>query len=529
MSVLETGILTLRQRSGWEAADSGILLWRHNLLYLLFFFALPFLVPALTVIFIPLKIPFWIAVPVLWWLKPFFDRFILHIIALRFFEPDASPSRLFKGLGHSLGRGLPGDLLWRRVSPWRSASMPLRILENLRSAAVRRRKEDLKKGCFNFCILLSILGIGIEGMLLICELIFFSIMAEYLDSPLIRYVTGIFPYGSIVFIFYCFNYLLLEGLYVCMGFGLYINSRVEVEGWDIQLQFQQFTKRRRSQGRGGAALILLLLLTFFIPQGAFAQEDPVPLRSLEEVLESRDFGGEEESWGIRLKQWKEPEEKKPFEFNTLSWAERVREWTARILRLVLAAAALVLAGFSVLWLCKTGRRARAGRGRFLGGIDGGADGVSADPRRLLEQSRIRYARGELREAWAACLAAAIAVCEIRWGIAFPRNATEYECLALVRAWGAAVPAAVSREGTAEYPAAANNSSRPGTSPPEGGVLGLDPPVNQAGEGSQAVVRAFADLVKNWIALVYGGLSPEEGAFELALDFCQSLLPRGGDA
>jgi hypothetical protein len=29
-----------------------------------------------------------------------------------------------------------------------------------------------------------------------------------------------------------------------MGFGLYLNSRVEVEGWDIELLFRDFAARR---------------------------------------------------------------------------------------------------------------------------------------------------------------------------------------------------------------------------------------------------------------------------------------------
>jgi hypothetical protein len=499
MSVLETGILALRQRSGWEAADSGILLWRNNLPYLLFFFGIPFLAPALTVIFIPIKIPLWAAVLGLWWLKPFFDRFILHIIALRFFEPGASPARLFKGLGRSLGRGLLGDLLWRRASPWRSAAMPLRTLENLMSAGVKRRKQALEKGCLNFCILLSILGLGIEGILLLCELLFFFIMSQYLDSPLISYFAGNVSTALIVFCLYCFNYLLLESLYVCMGFGLYINSRVAVEGWDLQLRFQQFAGRRKNPGKG-AVLILLLCLTCFVPQGAFSQEEPVPLQSLEEVLASGDFGGEKEGRGVRLKRWKEPEKRKPLAFNTLSWAERVREWTALFLRFILAAAALALAVFSIRWFRRAGRDRAAGKGRFQ---NAGASAAAADPARLLERSRACYARGELREAWAACLAAAVAVCGTRWGIVFPRNATEYECLALVRVWGGTASAAVP--------------------PPVEGAA------NEARENPEAAVRAFADLVKNWIALAYGGLSPGEGAFELALDFCQSLMPRGDNA
>jgi hypothetical protein len=50
---------------------------------------------------------------------------------------------------------------------------------------------------------------------------------------------------------WCVNFLVVESIYVCMGFGLYLNSRVEVEGWDLELLFRKFAARRRRGSEGG--------------------------------------------------------------------------------------------------------------------------------------------------------------------------------------------------------------------------------------------------------------------------------------
>jgi hypothetical protein len=467
-----TASLVLRRRNGWEAADSGLLLWRNNLPYFPLFFALPFLGVILTLVFIPVSVPAWIGGLLLWWLKPLFDRLILHVIAVRFFESGAPLRRLFRGLGKSLGRGLAGDLLWRRFSPLRSAVMPVRTLENPRGSK-KRRIRALRRGCLNFGVLLSCLGLGIELALLGGEA-GFSVIALQLDpGSSVRSFFEKYGFELIIFWAYGVNYMFAESLYVCMGFGLYVNSRVEVEGWDIQLLFQDFVKKRKAPG-----IVLALILGFFVPLRGFA-ETPVPAWALEEVLASPDFGGEEESWGIRLRGGdKRAELPRAGPFR----AEEGKERVARGLRLFLAAAAAGLAGFFLFRLRGFVRKNNPGGKPGSPGIPAGES-----PETLLARARNRYARGELRAAWAACLAAALGACESR-GWAFPREATEYECLALVR----------SREGGRE----------------------------------SRIAGGFAFLVENWTALAYGGAAPRAGAFESALDFCQSLLggpPRGGPA
>ncbi|MCL2793533.1 MAG: hypothetical protein FWD87_10650 [Spirochaetaceae bacterium] len=242
------GFLKLRQRSGWEAADSGILLWRNNFVFFIILMVLPFIAIAVFLRFLPLPDARPWSYIILWWLKPFFARPVLHVISVRFFEPQAPFSRITKGFFKTLFVALPGDLLWRRLSIWRAARMPIRTLEHLSGKAARMRIRTLETGGLNFCASLTIVTTAIFFSLFIGEILFAAIILEMTQimpfSSLWQYIEQI---ELLVFLMVCLNFILIETLYVCMGFGIYINSRVEVEGWDIQLLLQNFEKQKKQK------------------------------------------------------------------------------------------------------------------------------------------------------------------------------------------------------------------------------------------------------------------------------------------
>jgi hypothetical protein len=246
-----------RSKDFREAADSGLLLWRENFIYFLPFFAFPFWVCAFALRLLPGKEQYfsWL---VLWLLKPLFDRPILHIISIRFFESGASMERLCKGLGKTIFRGLPGDLLWRRFSPLRSAMIPVRVLEpaaksvkenpSFRKLVLAERKKLLKKGGLGYCLFLSVWGVSLEIVLLAGEILFFITMAELMRKGFISsFASSLQNVEIYIFATWCFNYMLVETLYVCMGFSLYINSRIEVEGWDIEITFRSLAEKLRKE------------------------------------------------------------------------------------------------------------------------------------------------------------------------------------------------------------------------------------------------------------------------------------------
>ena len=236
------GSLAQRRRSSWEALDAGLLLWRENFVYFLPFFAIPFWICAFGLCLLPESMRAWSWL-ILWMLKPLFDLPLLHVISVRFFEPGAGMGRLCRGLWKSLRRGLIGDLLWRRFSPLRAAMMPVRVLENVPRRRVGERRRALQKGGLGFCSLLTIWGMALELALLGGETLFCVIMAGILHADLVTLFSELMNIGVIFFYAaWCVNSMLVETLYVCMGFGLYLNCRVEVEGWDIEIMFRGFAE-----------------------------------------------------------------------------------------------------------------------------------------------------------------------------------------------------------------------------------------------------------------------------------------------
>jgi hypothetical protein len=473
--------IVLRRRSAWEAADAGLLLWRRDFFYFLPFFAIPFWICAFALRLIPGKLQYW-SWFVLWFLKPLFERPVLHVISVRLFESDAGFRRLCQGLGKALSRGLAGDLLWRRLSPVRVAMMPVRVLENCGFRGAGQRGRVLQRGGLFFCAFLSFWGFALEAALLGGEFLFCFFMSGIIWENPVFSSLGEFPAGVEIFFFaaYCFNYILVETLYVCMGFGVYLNSRVEVEGWDIEILFRSFAEARRHAPPGTGrcprsrlsvvtALILFIVPEIFMPANNFAEE--APLETLQAILDSPDFGGERDGWEIRLKDKREYG--KPEAADLPPLLKGIKQIFASALRLVLILLTAGLIVFSILYLRRFVKRKKS--------LPGGTGTKALNLRKeesvehLLERARFFFAKEDLRRAWAFCFAAALRSLSLYRGMAFPPGATEYDCLELV-----------------------DSAARPGEA------------------------KAFSSLVERWVGLVYAGRMPPRESFGQALAFCESL-------
>ncbi|MCL2472166.1 MAG: hypothetical protein FWF26_00670, partial [Treponema sp.] len=394
--------LSLRRRSVWEALDSGILLWRNNFFYFIPFFALPVWICAFYLRFLPGNF-FYLSYIVLWWLKPLFDRLLLHVVSRRFFNA-ASSVRLrdfYRGIWKTLFRGLLGDLLWRRFNPGRAALMPIRVLEEAGGKQFRERKNALAVGGLGFSPFVGILGIAMELLLLAGEILFAVVIVQMFMPSAFSYRSNYMPAMEIyVFCAYCLNFIFVESLYICMSFGLYINSRVEVEGWDLQLLFQKFTgsgsrsKIHRPAGNAVFLICLFLLLSPAVhvsseesPGGITdelsekAAEEPVLVSNsikffpenfpsvnddssdhLKEILASKDFGAEKEGWGIRLKDQKQQGQLP--DIAIAPWMEKLRQVFGFVLRAFVVLVLAGFAGFVMYWFFKNYRRTSRSRERY---------------------------------------------------------------------------------------------------------------------------------------------------------------------
>ena len=491
----------MRRRSVWEAADSGVLLWRKNFKYFIPFFAVPVLVTAAVLAFISADNR-WVSFLTLWWLKPLFDRLCLQVTAVRFFSRDSENAAVFKQISNGLFglifRGLIGDLLWRRFSFIRSAAMPLRLLEKPKRKQYSERKNILASGGLKFCTLLTIIGPVIEAVLFFGTLIFGITMLElFYPGGVYEFNFSMIDFSLIFFTIYTINYILVESLYVCMGFGVYINSRTEVEGWDIQLLFRKFTSSI-SDGISSTVKALIVIISIFIftvplvadePEmepksvfpSSFVAAEECPLDELKEILSSSDFGGTEQGWTVRLKNQKESEPEKPKEVDISPWLKTLKEALAFALR---AFVVFVIAAFLIFALIRLRQLKLIGRWKQNLGGNATANPLmpEEEPEACFKKAENLFSNGNHREAWAACLGGVLKAFTNVLDIYFPPDATEYGCLEIVL-----------------------SSSSP------------------------AISGSFGDLVRNWVLLAYGGKLPPQGSFEIALSFGRKILSGRAEA
>jgi len=491
-------LLHLRRRSVWEAADSGILLWRKCFSYFIPLFAIPLYIAAF-IIWVLCGGNLFLSCLILWWLKPFFDRFILHVVSRKFFgieafniqgsEKSESLSLICKGLLRNLFSALAGDLLWRRFSPARGSRMPIRILEGTGKGQYRQRKKALVQGGLNFCYLITILGLCTEALLLVGEMIFGFFFLMFI-TPLLEYYLWA-NINLLVYAAFCLNYFLTESLYVCMGFGIYINSRVEVEGWDLELQFRKFSSLQKKKSIKMAVILFFLLFTIATPAALadqelsaeqfnyFPQDFPLPgmeeMEILDSVFSSDDFGRLEERWSIRSR-YNEPLINTTYD--TEPWMDNLQLFLGHFFRIssfiiIIGLASLVIffaikQGSSFPWFTKKKKRNSP---------------FSAIPRKkgaeesaefLFDIAEEYFKAGKKREAWTYCLAAYIEAYRQYFSLGLPAEETEYGCLEML---------------LKQLPEKAGN---------------------------------FDELLKNWIPFAYGNREPKEGSFEKLLISGRSL-------
>ncbi len=488
--------LKLRLRSNWEACDSGILIWRNSIGYILVFMGIPFILLVALLAFLNPQLRIF-GTLIIWWLKPFFDRFILQVISVRFFRNDADMKRICQGLLKNTLRGLFGDITWRRFSIYRAARMPIRILEGNKGTMVSRRIRNLKKGGLDFCALLTSMGIVIEiGVFGGFAYLLYSFFGRYADVTL-----DIFSdYASQVSLAGLFiaslTFFIVEPLYMCMGFGIYINSREDVEGWDIELAFNSFIKDKQqpepAKIKNGIMvnliplIISILMLFSLVPRTVQAEEwyqvnsEEMPAEVLDDVLASKDFGDSYTTKWVKFKERNSERDSPNFNFDF----KDIKDVLGFILRALLVLAivgVLVFAGYRLFKMRKTlfaDKPVPWKKGIVPGFVR------QEDPEVLMEEAKKLFAAGQIRKAWASCLSAALRLYADPGNIMFAPNDTESDCLVRI-----------------------NNS------------------VLWGKEGS-------ARLVLNWIKLAYAGIEPGAEQFHEVLSFCGELknkLSGSGDS
>lgn len=216
------------------------------------------------------------ALMLLWWFKPLYERIPLTIIAASIFKGHATWRTIRKNI-------LSADCwLWLtlfRLSPGRSTLSPVAALEgnHTREGIVSTRRSLIRERTMGTYIWLLILGWFLE----VCIVIFLlftvsSMMGIEIPDDLLNdpdtgftgmFTTDAFQYwtAKLVLTLFFVAYAVVAPFYICCGFSLYLNRRIELEGWDIDIGFRKLIQR--------IAPILAMILVVLCFDSSWAQSD----------------------------------------------------------------------------------------------------------------------------------------------------------------------------------------------------------------------------------------------------------------
>ena len=273
---IESLTVALRPRTAWEAVELGSALARRHAAaiwkpYLLL--TLPLFVALNAAAWALDKL--WLATLLMWWLKPVFDRVPLYVLSRAVFG-DVPNTR--QTLRAQLSWGLRWGwsyLTWRRLSPARSLYMPVDFLEGGRGAEARQRRNALGAPVYGVAALLTLVCFHFEGALYVGLATGAAIFIpnEYLSDSAQTVWQALLAEASWTQL--ASNALAwaatcaIAPFYVGAGFGLYLNRRTEIEGWDIEIVFRRLRARLSA---ASAPLLLALCLGMGLLPDASAQD-----------------------------------------------------------------------------------------------------------------------------------------------------------------------------------------------------------------------------------------------------------------
>lgn len=278
---LDQVTLEIRPRTAWEAVDLGLLMARRWWLPM----TKIWLLVSLPILLIALLIPtdkWWVSALLIWWLKPIYERPLLHILSRAVFNDLPDTRSTLKAFSSFAFKQIFLSLTWRRLSPTRSMDLAIVQLEGLHGSRRQERLGVLHREDSSPANWISFFGLMMElslwtGMI--------TLIWAFIPRELNIEWAGLFFSNESaklielqLIIWYC-ALLLTAPFYVACGFALYLNRRVKLEAWDIDIAFRRIANKRSAPSSLsvlaialGAALSLLIASA---PDNAYAGEVPI--------------------------------------------------------------------------------------------------------------------------------------------------------------------------------------------------------------------------------------------------------------
>lgn len=288
---LDNLTIEIRPRRPWEAADLGMLMarrWWWQLTQVWIVLTLPLFI---VLAFLPSQW-LWLQAFLLWWLKPLFERPLLMILSQTVFGEYPATRDVLRAFPKlAVIQWLP-SLTWRRLSPSRSMDLPVIQLEGLKGSARSERLSILHREGTSPASALTVFGIHIESFitLAIVSLVIVFVPSEINIDWLQLYKENDDRWFTLLFnLFTYISAALIAPFYVATGFALYLNRRVRLEAWDIEIAFRRMVNRRRDGDKksdvkpgAGSSIMAAITMAFML----FAAGDDAIAKVSEAVAEA---------------------------------------------------------------------------------------------------------------------------------------------------------------------------------------------------------------------------------------------------
>ena len=335
---LDTVTAEIRPRSDWEAVDLGFAMVRRSFWRCITVWWLALGIPTAVAVVLLWEHPF-LLLALFWWWKPAGSRLVLFELSRRLFGEDPPWRAVWREIPRAWTRRFFYRFLWARFSPWLPVTLAVEDLEGLRGkpykqrcGQVVRRGEGVVMWLYFLSEVVSTwLGLGIFALLMM-------FLPEGQDAPwqmAIESYDPNFPFEIPLLISRTVVFCVMAGMsltdvfVIGAGFGVYINNRTWIEGWDVELAF-----KRLAQRLGKVAVVLILTI------GSFATGAETAAEAIKAVKAH-------EAFTVHTVTDKIPKTRPPK--STISF-----EWLEMLMQVFAVCAAVLLVGFLgwIIWKCR---------------------------------------------------------------------------------------------------------------------------------------------------------------------------------
>lgn len=262
MQIDKLSIVT-QPRTSWQAFDLGCkmtLQW-YKPLWLFW------LIVTLPVFLIANLVSLEYGMILLWLTKPLYERGLLYIFSRRVFGEMTTAKEALKAWPSQLKNMWLSSISWRRFGPSRGFNLAVTQLEGLTGGARSKRLQVLHRTEDDNAAWWTIICLHWEmfilfGLIAIANFIIpqgleLNLYSRFFDED--EAVT-VFAYNSLLYLVYW----LVAPFYIGGSFAAYLNRRIILEAWDIELSFKQLIGSRKSP-KVAASIIVVLCSCLFIP------------------------------------------------------------------------------------------------------------------------------------------------------------------------------------------------------------------------------------------------------------------------